>query len=295
MTWIDVESPEVNEVRELMEGYNVPPLVAEELLSRTLKAKVDVYANCIYVILHFPTIEKNGHGERNQEIDFVIGKNFIISSHFSSVDALHNFSKVFEVNSILDKSDLGDHSGFIFYYMIKDIYRHLIDELESVRTSLDDAENKIFHGKEKEMVFTLSEINRDILTFREALNMHKEVLNSFEIAGRQFFGEKFAYHLRDILGEYNKVQNDVQSAKDFLEELRRTNDSLLTTKQNSVMKTLTMMAFIFLPLTFIGQVFGMSIHAMPLIDNPNGFWEVLLLMAAVAVTIFGVFKFKKWL
>jgi len=296
LTWIDLESPTANDVRELMSEYDIHGLVAEELLIPTLKPKVDVYPNNIYLILHFPSLKKNKVGDSiNQEIDFVIGKDFIITSHFDSIDPLLNFSKIFEVNSILDRSNIGNHAGFIFYYMIKSMYRQLLEELEYIRSGLTDAEQRIFHGEEKKMVFRISEINRDILTFREAINVHREVLNSFEIAGKQFFGDDFAYYLRDIVGEYYKVQNEVQNAKDFLQELRTTNDSLLTTKQNEVMKTFTVLAFIFLPMSFIGQLFGMSIKYTPLQSDPNAFWEILLIMVAAGVIIYGVFKHKRWL
>jgi magnesium transporter len=296
LTWIDLSSPTTNEVRELMGQYDIQPLVAEELLMPTLKPKVDVYHNNLYLILHFPSLKKDdADPDHNQEIDFVIGKNFIITSHFDIIEPLNTFSKMFEVNSILDRSNMGDHAGFIFYYMIKNIYRKLLDDLESIRSSLSEAENKIFHGEEKQMVFRLSEVNRDILTFKEAINLHKEVLSSFEIAGKRFFGADFEYHLRDIIGEYYKVQNEVQNAKDFLEELRRTNDSLLSTKQNEIIKILTIMTFFFLPLSFVASLFGMNTIDTPLVTSPNGFWAVCLGMLAIGVATVGFFKYKKWM
>ncbi len=296
LTWIDLSSPTTNEVRELMSEYEIQPLVAEELLLPTLKPKVDIYPNNIYLILHFPSLQKDDNDEdHNKEIDFVIGKDFIITSHFDEIESLDSFSKVFEVNSILDKSNMGNHAGFLFYYMIRNLYRKLLDDMESIRSSLGSAEDRIFHGDEKKMVYRLSEINRDILTFKEALNLHKEVLNSFEIAGEKFFGEDFTYHLRDIIGEYYKVQNEVQNSKDFLEELRRTNDSLLSTKQNEIIKVLTVMTFFFLPVSFLAALFGMNTVNTPIVAGANGFWVILLIMLAIGAVTYSFFKFKKWL
>jgi magnesium transporter len=296
LTWIDLESPTSNEVREIMNEYNVQPLVAEEMLLPTLKPKVDVYPNNIYLILHFPTLKKNtGDEDHNQEIDFVIGKDFIITAHYDAIDPLHNFSKVFEVNSILDRSEMGEHAGYIFYYMLRHIYHQLMDDLESIRASLTAAEDKIFHGEEKKMVFKLSYINRDLLAFKDAINLHKEVLNSFEIAATKFFGKDFDYHLRDLIGEYYKVQNEVQNSKDFLEELRRTNDSLLSTKQNETMRVLTIMAFVTFPLSLIAAIFGMNTHYLPLVGSNHDFWIVILIMLALTTSFFAFFKYKKWL
>ncbi len=296
LIWIDLETPTTDEVRGLMEEYSIQPLVAEELLSPTLRPKVDVYKNNIYLILHFPSLKKDADGKSiNQEIDFVLGERYIITSHHDRIEGLYHFAKRFEANSLLEKSEIGNHAGYIFYYMLKTVYHHLLDELDYIHGSLTKAETRIFAGEEKDMVLKLSEINREILTFREAINIHKEVLNSFEIAAKQFFGEDFDYYLRDIIGEYYKVQNAVQNNKDFLEELRRTNDSLLSTNQNEVMKTLTIVAFIFFPITFIGQLFGMSLMYIPLASNPLAFWIILTAMFISAVVIFAVFRFKKWL
>ncbi|MEI7777524.1 MAG: magnesium transporter CorA family protein [bacterium] len=297
LTWIDVESPTPEEIRKLVDEHGIAPLVAEELLVPNMKPKVDVYPNHLYLILRFPSLKKNDgiDPEDSQEIDFVIGKNFIITAHYDHIEQLSLFSKMFEVNSILDRSPIGDHAGFIFYYMIKNIYHHLLEDLEYARSTLLSAEKKVFHGEEKQMVFKLSEINRDILFFKEALNLHLEVLTSFENAGKKFFGEEFDYYLRDIIGEFYKVQNATQNIKDFLEELRRTNDSLLSTKQNEVMKTFTIIAFIFLPLSFIASIFSMRLSYTPLQDSPNGFYQVISIMAAVGILTFALFKWKKWL
>src|SRR5210317_1659031 len=111
LTWIDLESPTQEEVRNIMSEFSINPLAAEELLTPTLKPKVDQYDNFIYLILHFPAF-KHSHSEgQNQEVDFIIGKDFLITTRYDTVDPIHKFSKVFEVNSILDRSDMGAHSG----------------------------------------------------------------------------------------------------------------------------------------------------------------------------------------
>ena len=238
LTWIDLQAPTPNEVREVVDKYKIQPLIAEELITPNVKPKVDIYPEHIYLILHFPTFKRNdGLSDGSaQEIDFIIGKDFIITAHDKEIEPLRIFAKSFEINSILDKRQIGEHAGYIFYYMMRAIYNSLHDELEYTHSSLNAAEHKIFHGEEKNMVFRLSEINRDVLIFRESLNLHKEVLTSFEAAGKRFFSfdDKFDYYLRDIVGEFYKVQNSTQNCKDYLEELRRTNDSLLSTKQNEV-------------------------------------------------------------
>ncbi|MCK5592389.1 MAG: magnesium transporter CorA family protein [Candidatus Pacebacteria bacterium] len=295
LTWIDLESPTKEEVREIMEEHNVHPLVADELLSPTLRPKVDLYDNLIYLIMHFPVVYSMHGRSGGQEIDFIIGKNFLITTHYELVDPLHEFSKVFEVNSILGKSDMSTHAGYLFFYIIKELYRGLTIELDHIAEELENIEEKIFKGEEVKMVESISRVNRDLLNVKQAIRPHKETLDSFEIAGKQFFGEEFTYHLQTISGEYYKVFNILEGQKETLLDLRITNDSLLTTKTNEIMKILTIVAFITFPLTLIAGIFGMNAEYMPFVGQEKDFFIILGLMVVTVFIMFSYFKFKKWM
>ena len=260
----------------------------------SLRPKVDTYENFIYLILHFPAVH-HSHRRKEQEVDFIIGKKFLITVRYELLDPLHKFSKVFEVNSILDKSELGEHAGFLFFYMIRKIYASLGHELSVMGETLKDIEEKIFHGKEREMVEELSVIHREVLEFHRALRMHRSVLQSLALSCETFFGSGFRHYTENIIGEYFKVDELLQDQKEMLVELRSTNDSLLSTKTNEIMKVLTVTAFTVLPATLIGQVFGMSSNNIPFMNDPRGFWFVLAIMLIVATSTFLFFKHKKWL
>ncbi len=295
VTWIDLESPTKEEIRNVINDYRVHPLIAEELLVPTLRPKVDLYDDCIYLILHFPCVTHSHSKSHSNEIDFVIAKDYIITAHYESIDPIHQFSKIFEVNSILDKSNMGEHGGYLLFYLLRELYKNSMEQLFDIDKNLKNIEDRIFRGEEHAMVRTISHINRKLLTFKQAIQYHKGVLESFETAGRHFFGEDFNYHLRSMLSEYHKVASTLEGHRDTVSELRDTNDSLLSSKTNAVMKTLTIMAFIILPMTFIGQVFGVSIKEIPLQDSPNGFWIIISIMAFVGISGFAIFKYKKWL
>lgn len=295
LTWVDVESPTPEEVREVMEMYDINPLVGDELLLPTLKPKVDTYQNFIYLILHFPAFKHSHSGNINQEIDFIIGRDFLITTRYDIVDPLHKFSKVFEVNSVLDKSDIGDHAGYLFFYMARKLYKSLEHELEYIEDSLEIIEEDIFEGKEKEMVIALSNVSRDLLNLKQALTPHQEILTSFSDAGREFFGDDFSNHLSSIMGEYYRIKNSVVVHNDTLNELRETNNSLLSTKQNEVMKVLTIMAFVTFPLSLMASIFGMNTSYIPIVGSPFDFWIVIGIMGFATILMFIFFKKNRWL
>lgn len=295
LVWIDVESPTAKEIRPLAEEFGIHPLVADELLSPSLRPKVDYYGNLIYCILHFPAL-KHSHGDsNNQEIDFVVGKNFLITAHYDTIDPLHKFSKVFEVNATLDHDTIGEHAGYIFYYLTKKLYRSLHHELESINAALLKIERETFSGHERDMVIELSHTARDILTMKRSLALHGDVLTSLRRTSGRLFDDEFDFYLRDIEGEYIKVDHSLGDLFESLHELRSTNDSLLTTKQNETVKTLTVMAFVVLPASFIAALFSMQVESLPFGGEPNGFWIVLGIMTVVVLCIVLFFKRKGWL
>jgi magnesium transporter len=292
VTWVDLENPTSDEVHELALEFKLHPLVTDELLVPTLRPKVDIYKEFIYLILHFPVLK---NVKVDQEIDFVIGKNFIITTRYDAVDPLNEFSKIFEDGSTTDHAAMGEHAGFVFFYMIRKLYRSLTGDLAAMELRLREVEKWIFAGEEKEMVKEISSLSSLLLDFRQSTKSHKEILASFEAAGKSFFGETFSYYLQDISGEYYKMYNALESNREFLAELRETNNSLLSTKQNEVMKTLTIMAFISIPLTVMASLFGMNTIHTPVVGSPYDFWIILGGMVIMCAGVLAFFKHKHWL
>ena len=295
VTWVDLECPTRDEVREIMVKYNIPPLAAEDLLLPTVRPRVDVYPDFIYLILHFPAW-KHSHKDVSQEIDFIIGKHYIVTARYDNIDPMHKFAKMFEVNSVLDRNALvGKNAGYMFYYMIREIYHSLGDELESIKDNLQDIEKKTFTGQEKEMVYELSNTSRELLAFKHATALHEEILESFALAAKPFFGATFVHYLDAIQGEYVKVSKTISSISESLAELRETNNALLEAKQSETMKTFTAITVISSFLTIISSWFLVEAPDRPFAEARHEFWLIGIVMLVVAIVVAGIMRWKKWL
>jgi magnesium transporter len=293
LTWVDLVSPTPAEVRLIMQEFAVEPLIAEELLMPSYKPKVERYSQQLYVILHFPILR--GLNERpTQEIDFIIGKNFLITARYAATDHLHSFAKVFEVNTVLGQQS-AVHGGHLFTAMVISLYRALVNECDIIEKHLTDIEDRIFEGKERMMVLQISKTGRVIYDFRQILLPHREMLRSLESAGTQLFGQEFLYYVHNVEGEYERVAHSVEHLRESLIELRETNNSLLSTKQNEVMKMFTVIAFLFLPLSFVASLFQMNTRYTPILGTPGDFWIITGSMMLLAVVFFVYFKRKGWL
>jgi len=296
ITWVDLERPTQEELRQIVAEWGIHPLVAQELIGKSLRPKVELYPNFIYLIIHLPIIRRKNFQRliEQQEIDIIIGKNFIITSRQDPIDSLQQFSKLFEVNSILDRGDMAEHAGFVFFYMIRALYESLTHELESVTDTIRDIEDNIFKGKERAMVIKLSEVSRELLGVKRATSLHKEILESFDSAARRFFGENFSFHTQAIIGEYYKVDNAIRGALDSIAELRETNNSLLNTKETETMKMITVVAFLTLPVSVITNFFQMTTVNTPIVGQTNDWLIVTAISLTSTLLLVILAKVKKW-
>lgn len=295
LTWIDLESPTDDELKHVMETYSIPTIVGEEMHGKSIQSKVELHPNFIYLILYFPHVSHNNNNRSvEQEMDFIIGNDFIITTHYEFIDSIHEFSKNFEVDAILDKNVDIDHAGFLFFHLIKTLYTHSRYQLNNINIILKSTEKKIFEGTEGSMVVIISNINRTLLDFRQALRFHKDVLSSFELSAKKFFGDKFSYYISAIISEYNKTQTVLDSHKEILDDLRDTNDSLLANKTNETMRLLTIITFLISPVSVISSVFMMNTDVV-ILKTPYEFYLVLGAMLLTSVVTFIYFKIKKWL
>ena len=297
LEWIDVDSPTLDEISLLIKKYDLHPLIGEELLSPSRKSKVDVFGNHLFLTLQIPIRSKinNKYEVKEKEIDFVISDKFIITSKNELIEPLHNFSKILETNNILDKRSTGEHAGILFFYMVKKIYDYMRNDLENIKDALIEAEKHIFLGRERKMVEVISELSRELIDFKQTSGLHEETLESFKNIPKDFFGNEFNSFTEDLRAEYISIHDLVSSNKELLYDLRDTNDSLLSTKQNESMKLFSILAFVTFPLMLFLNLFMLPTTHTPIIGHPFD-WEIIALIVIVAeLSMFAYFKKKEWL
>ena len=301
LIWVDVTSPTNEDVSSLVKKYSLNPVVGDVLLSPIRNPKVSSYKEYILLTLRIPIRTNNDNKKRviKKEIDFVIGRNFIITSHAENIEPLHVFGKAFETNIILDKRGIGDHAGLIFYYIMQRIYAYMKNDLENIKDELERAEEHVFTGHERKMVEVLSDISRELIDFKQTIRLHHEVLVSFEAVPYKLFDEFLGKDMlsiaHDIRGEYEDVHNIMANCRELVNDLKETNTSLFSYKQNENMKLFSILAFVTFPLTLLLNLFSLPTSHIPLIGYKYD-WEIIALTIIVlAFSMFYFFKKKKWL
>lgn len=295
ITWVDLEAPTYDELSEVMRDFNIDPRVEEEIVTPTPYPLSLASTEYLYLILHFPTTDPNG-GTKNQEVDFIVGKDFLITARYEVMDSLLTLHRVFEAEELVGATDHTKADG-VLELVLRRLYGAIREEMERVAHNLERIEKDIFSGRERETVRTISETARVLLRFETILARHEEPLDDFlaAAASPEFFGKAFAGNAARIRAEHDHVAALVSSYRAVARELRITNDSLLTSSQNEIVKTLTMMAFILAPASLIAGLFGMNVHGIPFADHPYAFWIIVCVFFTVCGSFYIAFRLKKWL
>ncbi len=282
INWIDLENPSAEEVSELAEEFKLHPLVTSELLSPSLRPKIDLHKNYLYIILHFID---------DKEVDFILGDNFIITTRYEDIEPLIKFSKALSIGEQMH--DKTFNSGILFYYITKGLYSELEDELTRLQAHMKRIEDGVYSGNERQMVLALARSGRKILDFHQSLDPHKDVLMSYQQEANKFYGKKYARYTNTLISNFYKVHQRIKRISALHSELRATNDSLLTTKQNSIMQVFTIVAFVTLIPSLIASIFGMNTANMPFIGYPYDFWLLIAFMIILSALTFLFFRYKK--
>lgn len=295
VNWVDLESPTHEELDLVMREFGINARIEEEIISPTPYPISIAFPDYQYLVLHFPTVRASG-GTKSQEVDFIVGKNFVVTARYEVIEPLHSLHRVFEAEELLGVPDHGAHAEVLVEEVLRRMYAAISGETEQVSRMLERIEDDIFEGRERATVRAISEVSRILLRFDTVLTRHAEPLTQFleGLSSPHFFGEKFAEHARHIEAERNHAAALVTSYRAVASELRVTNDSLLSSGQNEVMKVLTIMSFVILPPTLVSGLFGMNMDNIPFIENPHSFWIVMGLMGLASLSFLSYFKFKKW-
>ncbi len=298
VTWIDLESPTHDELSQIMREFDIDERIEEEIIAPTHYPIAITFPTYQYLILHFPASDPST-GTRNQEVDFIIGKDFLITARYEVIDTIHNLHRVFEAEELLGLPQAAPRADELLERVLRRLYGAIREEMERAARTLDRIERDMFDGKERDTVHAISDVGRVLLRFQTTLARHGEPLEIFlrGLTASTFFGKGFEKHVAHITAERGHVEDLVESYRAAASELRATNDSLLNASQNEIMKRLTILAFLAVPVTVLSQLFSLSISvdSIPFHASPYGFWIVTGLGVLTSLLLYIFFRVRKWL
>lgn len=294
VTWVDIQNPTKEDIQYLRKKFNFHPLVLGELIPPGHRPKVEHHNNYLFMIFYYPIYNKEKKEMKSRELDIIITKNTIITSHYRSILPLKALLDSCNLYKESRKSYMSQGPGYLLFYMLTGFWKNCLTKLEQVDKRVDEIEKEIFRGKEKEMVLEISFVKTDIIKFWRIIEPQEEILESLANEGTSFFGQALSPYFSDILGTYGRAINSIKASKETILALEDTNQSLLSTKTNEIIRILTVFSVILLPLTLISSIWGMNI-ILPFSKTPAGFLVILGIMTASMMFMLFYFRKKQWL
>lgn len=294
LTWIDFENPDNSTTRYLQENFNIHPLAIEEFITPTIRPKATTYHNCIFLTLHIPLYDAVERTTYAGELDIVITKDHLITGHDHKIFQLTDFFEKLERSEGKRRVYMDKTPSHLLYFIIESLIESCFPRLDHIHKNIDIIENRVFSGEEKEMVREISIAKRDVLNFRRALKPQRSILESLAMMNTVFISKELKAYYQDLVGTNTRLWNSLESAKETIESLEETNNSLLSNKLNLTMKILTIFSAVMLPMTVYSNILAMSAN-IPFGTHPNGFWIHMGIMMILSMITILAFKIKKWI
>ncbi|PJE64127.1 MAG: hypothetical protein COU90_04630 [Candidatus Ryanbacteria bacterium CG10_big_fil_rev_8_21_14_0_10_43_42] len=292
--WTHLKKPKEEDLVTFAQKHDIHPLLADELTHPTFRPKVEQYDNFLYLILHFPVY--NDHDSNHgKEIDFLIGKDFLITTQYHVIPALEEFIETVTNNKRIAKQYLAGAPGELLYHLLSYLFTNALTELETMDKKITRMESRIFKEPSQDLIEDISILRREILDFRRTMQPQESILASFEKEGILFFGNDMRPYITRIVSDYVRVWHILENHKETIEALHETNASLISMRTAEITKNLTIMAFITFPLTLLASLFGMNTKTFPIVGLPHDFWIIIGIMFAGIVTMYFFFRHRGWI
>ncbi len=293
VTWIDFTEPSADEVLALKK-MKIHPLALEEFSMPSARPKASLYGDCLYLTLHIPLFDKLNRRTFPSELDIVVTKKHLVTGHDQDIYQLRDFFSRIKKDKKMQEKFMSQSPGYLLYYIIEALLESCFPKIDHINKNLDNIEEQIFQGHEKEMVHEISFVKRDILNFRRTLKPQKSVLESLARDKYPLLEQELQTYYQDLIGTNIRVWSALENAKETVEALEGTNDALLSDKLNTTMKVLTVFSGVMLPMMVISNTLAMS-ASIPFGNHPYGFWIWIGIMACVSIVTIAIFRWKKWI
>ncbi len=294
LRWFQLQNPSQEEVRDVLKELDISPILVSDLTTPVPKNSVQCVDGTIKVTLDFPVV-KRIDVEHPYEVKFIISKNSLLTVQYEEMEGIDRFKRQFEVATTLRKNQKHITGADLFLSIIGNIYDSASTKPDYIESRLSEIEDEIFKDNERQMVASISSVSKKLITFRHILRGHEDIFRQLKAFLQIVYGDSYVRELETMQGQFFLLQRHTNTLFETLTALRETNTAMLTTRQNEVIKNLTIMAFITFPLTLLSSMFGMNVHSAPIIGTEGDFWVIVGIMIAAVVAFFSFFKYRGWI
>jgi len=292
LTWVNIERPSEKETGYLAQNYPFHPLDLDDCLSRIQRPKIDEYKDYLFLVFHFPVFKKEARVTNPSQLSVFIGPTYLITLHKGELKPLVKLFRECQIEEEARQENLSQGSSYLLYRIIDRLVDYCLPILNKLIDNTEKVEDNIFSEEARGAIKELSLLRRDIIAFRRIIWPMRAVIGSLEPKIRRFAKMDLAVYFGDMVDHVDKIWDGLDEYKEIIEGLNDTYDSLATNRTNDVMRMLTIIAVILLPITVISSIWGMNIP-LPFQNSTHSLLFVFLIMAVIIGGMLLFFRRKR--
>ncbi len=297
VTWLNIEAPTEIETAWLAERYEFHPLDLEDVLSRRRqRAKIDEYPDYLFIVLHVPRFDKRTGRLQAAELNVFVAEDLVITLPNEPLKPLSALWSRCERTEASREQLMSKGSGYLLYEIVNAMYDYCFPILDKIGFKLDSIEDELFEGESDDLVRDISNIKQEIINYRKIVKPQRATLRLLERSNQRYAPQDLEIYFDDIVNKSERIWDLLENYKEVAEALEATNESVITHKLNDIIRLLTILSTVLLPLTLIASIYGMNVEVLPFSnDGALSLVVPLALMVVIAGSLILWFRHKRWL
>ncbi|HEY3135479.1 MAG TPA: magnesium/cobalt transporter CorA [Blastocatellia bacterium] len=290
LLWLDLDDPMSHELDDLAARHGFHELAVEDCRHHLQLAKIDYYDGYTFIIINSTHYTDKPCEVKVREIDAFLGPDYIVTVHEGPSQAVEEIQK-----RIASSAKHITRPDQVLHALIDIVVDRYLPTLDQIGDTIDEVEDELLINPTATLLQKIFELKRGLLGFRRAVSSQRELLNMLIRDDSPLVQEDLRIYFRDVYDHAVRAMDLVETYRDLLTGGLDIYLTQMANRTNDIVKALTILATIMLPLTLVTGYFGMNFEWMPLLKDPRGVWLTTAVMLIIVATMLGFFKRKKWL
>ncbi len=293
VTWINIDGiQQVDIIEAIGKHFGVHPLVLEDIVNTGQRPKMEDFGNYIFVVLKMIYYDEKEDEIKTEQVSLLISQNFVISFQEREGDVFNPIRERIRGSKGRIRKMGAD---YLAYALMDGVIDNYFVILEKVGEKLEGMEEELVTNPTPETLQAIHNLKKDMIFLRKSVWPLREVIGGLERGESKLVQESTQIYFRDVYDHTIQVMDAIETSRDMLSGMLDIYLSSVSNRMNEVMKVLTIIATIFIPLTFIAGIYGMNFQNMPELGWRWGYFAVLIVMVSIGISMLAYFKRKKWL
>ena len=292
LLWLDLNDVTNEDAELLSEVFSFHPLTVADCVSKDIHPpKIDDFEQYLFIIVHGINYHVDSEVVETTEVALFLGKNYVVTSHDVPMRS---------ISSTLDRvrkdgRPMRRGVDFLAHDLLDALVDNFMPTIEEMDRKNDQLEAEVLHEPKRETLASIMQLKRSILALTRVLLPQREIMNGLSRGDYPFISERAQIYYRNIYDHLVRIEMLTVGLRDMTESVLSTYLSSVSNRMNEVMKVLTLIATIFIPLTFIVGIYGMNFANMPELEWRYGYFVILIVMAVIGISLAVYFKRRRWL